>query len=104
FLAEQSPNLDVEVELERRRTQVNRRVGLGLERNTQLARANSVAPPAGVRRSMAHGSQVEQRRSSITPSSPDLEEDTQILDSPYNNMQPRSRDTLNRAATAAAAT
>ena len=94
--------LDVEVELERRRTRINRRGGLGstvrysvpsrATRDLDSLRTGSPGP-------------VPRRNSRSQPNSPvgpDLATALTFLDGPYSNTAPRSRETLNRAATAAA--
>ncbi|PWY91141.1 hypothetical protein BO70DRAFT_376891 [Aspergillus heteromorphus CBS 117.55] len=95
MLNEPNSSLDTEVELERRRTRLHRNAAS--PRARALAResypsANSVihAPPPNVRRNSSFFS---------GSSNGDVQA---IPDSPYDNTQPRSRDTLRRAATAAA--
>jgi hypothetical protein len=114
LLKEQSANLDVEVELERRRTQLHRGEA-GSPRNTIAERIGSTPQTFPSTRN------ITQRLPVVTPiitetltNSPSTvgEEDNNdnndnnnnILDAPYSNTQPRSRDSLYRAASAAAAT
>lgn len=103
-LREQSPSLDTEVELERRRTQLHRPV-IGSRPGQRQANAARESFPAATGSSQKLLSN-NQRGSRSQPSSPvdiDSSDNAHILDSPYSNTQPRSRDTLHRAATAAAA-
>ncbi|OJD15090.1 hypothetical protein AJ78_04637 [Emergomyces pasteurianus Ep9510] len=104
-LPEQDSTMDVEVELERRRTRVNRRGGLGRNRNTVVERSATLAR----HRASIASTHVEpppvptrvHRNSFSHPSSP-IDPHPQAVESPYSNTQPRSQDTLSRAATAAA--
>ncbi|PGH02157.1 hypothetical protein AJ79_07703 [Helicocarpus griseus UAMH5409] len=108
-LPERDSTLDVEVELERRRTQVNRRGGLGQNRNAVIERSATLAR----HRASIGSTHVEPttptrvHRNSISqpssPTDPNLVADFQTVDSTYSNTQPRSQDILSRAATAAAA-
>jgi len=107
MLREQNPSLDAEVELERRRTQLHRGV-VESPRNPLSQRSASAAResfPAATGSSQKLLSS-NQGGSHSQPSSPidwEPSDNAHILDSPYSNTQPRSRDTLHRAATAAAA-
>ncbi|PGH00735.1 hypothetical protein GX51_05616 [Blastomyces parvus] len=108
-LPERDSTMDVEVELERRRTRVNRRGGLGRNRNAVIERSATLArhrasigsphietPPVPTR---GHRNSLSQ------PSSPTdltLALDLQAIDVPYSNTQPRSQNLLNRTTTAAA--
>ncbi|EEH48370.2 uncharacterized protein PADG_04454 [Paracoccidioides brasiliensis Pb18] len=108
-LPERGSTLDVEVELERRRTRVNRCGGLGRNRNTVIERSmalsrhrasigNANVEPVVLER--AHRNSVSQPGS---PTDSILVVDLQAVENPYSNTQPRSQDILSRAATAAAA-
>ncbi|KAL5342635.1 hypothetical protein BJX70DRAFT_386117 [Aspergillus crustosus] len=96
LLREPNSSLDTEVELERRRT--------------RLHRGNSAGVPGrGVRESFPAASSMNRGRprrnsSYMSASSGEVAEGEipAIPDSPYDNTQPRSQDTLRRAATAAA--
>ncbi|KAL4951990.1 hypothetical protein BDW69DRAFT_168762 [Aspergillus filifer] len=97
LLQEPNSNLDTEVELERRRTRLHRG-------------SSSGTPGRGVRESYpaaSHSVRMRPRRNSsyLSASSSEVAdgEIPAIPDSPYDNTQPRSQDTLRRAATAAAA-
>ncbi|KAL5361903.1 hypothetical protein BJX96DRAFT_166248 [Aspergillus floccosus] len=99
MLNEPNSSLDTEVELERRRTRLHRR-------NDNLrTRAVRESYPAATSIVQTHSFQRRRNSSVLSSSSNDLgeEEGLQGLDMPYDNTQPRSRDTLRRAATAAAA-
>ncbi|KAL1958400.1 hypothetical protein VTO42DRAFT_4501 [Malbranchea cinnamomea] len=97
-----APTLDVEVELERRRTRINRRAGLDVAARYSI-------PSRAVRDldnilTMSPTS-IHRRNSHSQPNSPtssELAAALTFIDNPYSNTAPRSRDTLNRAATAAA--
>ncbi|KAL4873254.1 hypothetical protein BDV12DRAFT_99450 [Aspergillus spectabilis] len=95
LLPEPNSSLDTEVELERRRT--------------RLHRGNSAGAGRGVRESYPAASSMNRgrprRNSSYMSASSSEVGDSEIPaipDSPYDNTQPRSQDTLRRAATAAA--
>ncbi|RAL11267.1 F-box domain protein [Aspergillus homomorphus CBS 101889] len=98
MLSEPDSSLDTEVELERRRTRIHR------------ANATSPRARAFVRESypsansVHHPSRPNIRRNSSFFSSSSNGDGYHIPESPYDNTQPRSRDTLRRAATAAANT
>ncbi|KAI9654554.1 MAG: hypothetical protein M1829_000910 [Trizodia sp. TS-e1964] len=123
LLEEERIDLEAEVAIVRRRTVAQRRTGLGRSTRSNLERASTTLdrssqipdiPP------MPHHPSIP---SSATPSSSDLadpsstpptimiggddeasyEEVQEALDGPYSHTQPRSRTTLHRAATAAAA-
>ncbi|KAL4875961.1 hypothetical protein BJY04DRAFT_232088 [Aspergillus karnatakaensis] len=96
LLREPNSSLDTEVELERRRTRIHRGNSAGL-------------PGRGVRESYPAASSQNRGRprrnsSYMSASSSDVAdgEIPAIPDGPYDNTQPRSQDTLRRAATAAA--
>ncbi|PYH90532.1 hypothetical protein BO71DRAFT_74766 [Aspergillus ellipticus CBS 707.79] len=95
MLNEPNSSLDTEVELERRRTRLHRG-------NTASPRARAFAresyPSAN---SLTLVPLANVRRNSSFFSSSSNGEVQPIPDSPYDNTQPRSRDTLRRAATAA---
>lgn len=102
MLREPNSSLDTEIELERRRTRVNRgaRHSRGGNRVSYPAAASNAAipkPPARHRRNSSLRSGSSSNTGSVNGTPP-------LADSPYLNAQPRSRDTLQRAATAAAAT
>ncbi|RDW57912.1 F-box domain protein [Aspergillus mulundensis] len=93
MLREPNSSLDTEVELERRRTRIHRgNTGRG-NRESYPAASSSNRPRARRISSYLSASSSEVADGEIPP----------ILDSPYDNTQPRSQDTLRRAATAAAA-
>ncbi|KAL2013092.1 hypothetical protein VTN00DRAFT_617 [Thermoascus crustaceus] len=106
-LREQSPSLDTEVELERRRTQLRRPV-IGSPRNSLVQRQANAARESfptttGSSQKLLSNNQRGSRSQPSSPVDIDSSDNAHILDSPYSNTQPRSRDTLHRAATAAAA-
>ncbi|KAL1965868.1 hypothetical protein VTN77DRAFT_5001 [Rasamsonia byssochlamydoides] len=106
-LREQNANLEQEVELERRRTQLRRGV-VGSPRNNVWDRPGSLSRQSfPVARSssqkLAHSSQRGSRSQASSPTQAEFGDLTLFLDGPYSNTAPRSRDTLHRAATAAAA-
>ncbi|BCR94430.1 F-box domain protein [Aspergillus luchuensis] len=96
LLSEPNSTLDTEVELERRRTRLHRG-------NAASPRARAFAresyPSAN---SVVHAPRQYARRNSSFFSGSSNSEIQHIPESPYDNTQPRSRDTLRRAATAAA--
>ncbi|PTU25050.1 hypothetical protein P175DRAFT_0426610 [Aspergillus ochraceoroseus IBT 24754] len=96
-LPEPSSSLDTEVELERRRTRVIRGRSTGVtSRGTRDSYpAASSSAHARPRRNSAYFS--------ATSSEPGEADVSAFPESPYDNTQPRSQDTLRRAATAAAA-
>ncbi|KAE8407920.1 hypothetical protein BDV37DRAFT_268701 [Aspergillus pseudonomiae] len=99
MLHEPNTSLDTEVELERRRTR--------LHRGNSSYRARTVAResyPAAISMSQSPPLIIRRNSSYFSVSSNDIGDgDTPPLpDTPYDNTQPRSRDTLRRAATAAA--
>lgn len=96
-LREPNSSLAIEVELERRRTRLNRENSSGV-------------PGRGIRESYPaantnHRGRRRRNSSFVSASSSDAAdgEIPAIIDGPYDNTQPRSQDTLRRAATAAAA-
>ncbi|KAL2867986.1 F-box domain protein [Aspergillus lucknowensis] len=97
LLREPNSSLDVEVELERRRTRLHR----GNSAAVMRREARESYPAA------SSSSRGRPRRNSfyLSPASSEVGEGEipAIPDSPYDNTQPRSQDTLRRAATAAAA-
>ncbi|PWY73759.1 F-box domain protein [Aspergillus sclerotioniger CBS 115572] len=96
MLSEPNSSLDTEVELERRRTRLHRgnaaspRARAFARESYPSANTASYAPRPNVRRNSSFFS---------GSSNGDIQH---IPESPYDNTQPRSRDTLRRAATAAA--
>ncbi|XHG06667.1 hypothetical protein AWENTII_009857 [Aspergillus wentii] len=104
MLREPNSSLDTEVELERRRTRVHR--GTTTSQRARAATRDSY-PAAALNRNKV--SPFNTRRNSFTLSSSpnndlDFGDTLAFPDTPYDNTQPRSRDTLQRAATAAAVT
>ncbi|RAH77095.1 hypothetical protein BO86DRAFT_371397 [Aspergillus japonicus CBS 114.51] len=98
MLYEPDSSLDTEVELERRRTRIHRASATS-PRARAFARESY--PSA---HSVSHASRPNIRRNSSFFSSSSNGDAYHIPESPYDNGQPRSRDTLRRAATAAANT
>ncbi|GLA08562.1 hypothetical protein AnigIFM60653_010096, partial [Aspergillus niger] len=96
ILSEPNSTIDTEVELERRRTRLHRG-------NTTSPRARAFAresyPSAN---SVVHAPRQNVLRNSSFFSGSSTSDIQHIPESPYDNTQPRSRDTLRRAATAAA--
>ncbi|EED20428.1 F-box domain protein [Talaromyces stipitatus ATCC 10500] len=89
-LREPDANLEQEVELERRRTQLRR----GAANPPRLEARESINIPVPM---------IPDRRSQSSASpDPEVGDVTLFLEGPYSNTAPRSRDTLQRAATAAA--
>ncbi|KAE8314178.1 hypothetical protein BDV41DRAFT_563833 [Aspergillus transmontanensis] len=99
MLHEPNTSLDTEVELERRRTRLHR--GNSSHRARTLARESY---PAAISMSQSPPLVIRRNSSYFSVSSNDMGEgDTPpVPDTPYDNTQPRSQDTLRRAATAAA--
>ncbi|KAB8229138.1 F-box domain protein [Aspergillus alliaceus] len=99
MLHEPNISLDTEVELERRRTRLHR--GSSSFRARALARESY---PAAISISQSPPLVIRRNSSYFSSSSNDMVdgETSPIPDTPYDNTQPRSRDTLRRAATAAA--
>ena len=101
LLKEPSSNMDTEVELERRRTRLHRDHAPSLRVRT-AGRVSRHAPSSSdhkLSQTTSRGRALSSPNSDIEPGS-----GTQVPDIPYDNTQPRSRDTLQRAATAAATT
>ncbi|KAL4973361.1 hypothetical protein BDW66DRAFT_106027 [Aspergillus desertorum] len=93
LLREPDSSLDTEIELERRRTRIHRG-SMGRGNRESYPSASLSNRPRPRRNSSYHSaSSSEVADGEIPP----------IPDSPYDNTQPRSQDTLRRAATAAAA-
>lgn len=101
LLKEPNSSMDTEVELERRRTRLHRGTAPAL----RLRTAARVSHPAVASRDHKLPPTTSGNRASPNPSN-DTEpgSSVQVPEIPYDNTQPRSRDTLQRAATAAAAT
>ncbi|QRD84661.1 hypothetical protein F9C07_1696332 [Aspergillus flavus] len=99
MLHEPNTSLDTEVELERRRTRLHR--GNSSHRARTLARESY---PAAISMSQSPPLVIRRNSSYFSVSSNDVGDgDTPpVPDTPYDNTQPRSQDTLRRAATAAA--
>ncbi|GAD93401.1 F-box domain protein [Paecilomyces variotii No. 5] len=105
LLKEQNPSLDTEVELERRRTQSRRLIGTprhGTNRRTSRPR-ESFPAATGSSQKLLSTTSTASRSQPSSPTDMEFSHLTTLLDAPYDNTQPRSRDTLQRAATAAAA-
>lgn len=100
LLPEQNRNLDVEVALLRRRTILQNQVGAPRRRSLGRS-ATAVGSPS--QRPQAHRSGSSSASIPSTPQEDDVLEDLDGFGSPYVQGQPRSRDSLSRAATAAAA-
>ncbi|KAL2814541.1 hypothetical protein BDW59DRAFT_21002 [Aspergillus cavernicola] len=97
LLREQNSSLDTEVELERRRTRLHRGNSAAI-----IRRGARESYPAA---SSSNRGRPRRNSSYLSASSSEVGdgEIPAIPDSPYDNTQPRSQDTLRRAATAAAA-
>ncbi|KAL4781690.1 hypothetical protein BJX76DRAFT_359637 [Aspergillus varians] len=97
LLREPNSSLDTEVELERRRTRLHRGNAAGVS-----GRGIRESYPAA---SSSNRGRPRRNSSYLSTSSGEVAEGEvpTVLDSPYDNTQPRSQDTLQRAATAAAA-
>ncbi|KAH8693825.1 F-box domain protein [Talaromyces proteolyticus] len=105
ILREPNANLEQEVELERRRTQLHRRV-VGSPRVNPRDRPTASRqsfPARSNSQKQNFGNQRGSRSQAGSPVSDRAVGDvTLFLDGPYSNTAPRSGDTLRRAATAAA--
>lgn len=107
-LEEHRANLEQEVELERQRTQVTRRpVGsprrvIDGERGSGAQRQSFPVGRSSSQRSILYSHRAS-RSNENSPVEATLDDLTLFLDGPYTNAAPRSRDTLHRAATSAAA-
>lgn len=97
MLREPNSSLDTEIELERRRTRVNRGTTARHVRN-----GTRVSYPAAT--SSANQKLLPRHRRNSSFGSGSSSNAYPPADLPYDNTQPRSRDTLQRAATAAAST
>lgn len=94
-LREPDANLEQEVELERRRTQLRR--GVTNPRRPEVRNSLTIPVPP------IPDTSSERSQSSVAPTlGPEVGDVTLFLEGPYSNTAPRSRDTLQRAATAAA--
>lgn len=100
ILMEPDSSLDTEVELERRRTRLHR----GDTDSTALGRRSSRAPRMNPRSTSQTFLPQIRRNSLSVPTSPEEATAGNVPEIPYDNTQPRSQDTLHRAATAAAST
>ncbi|RHZ55491.1 F-box domain protein, partial [Aspergillus thermomutatus] len=97
LLSEPNSSLDTEVELERRRTLLHHS-----DAASQRVRAAARETRTSANRDNHHILSFSPRRhSSFFSSSSNDNETPPIPDTPYDNTQPRSQDTLRRAATAA---
>lgn len=100
MLVEPDSSLDTEVELERRRTRLHRP-----DTDSALARRQSRPPLRASQRATSQTLLPHDRRNSLAlPTSGDGMSSGAVPDIPYDNTQPRSGETLQRAATAAAST
>lgn len=103
MLMEPDSSLDTEVELERRRTRLQRpdtESAIGTRGHRQPR-----PPPRGSQRRTSQTLLPHLRRNSAAlPTSADAVTPGDVPDIPYDNTQPRSHETLRRAATAAAST
>lgn len=99
MLVEPDSSLDTEVELERRRTRLHRP-----DTDSALGRRPS-RPLRGSQRATSQALLPHNRPNSLTlPTSGDVMPGGAVPDIPYDNTHPRSGETLQRAATAAAST
>jgi len=101
-LMEPDSSLDTEVELERRRTRLQR--GDTDSTISSLRRMPSRDPRRSPRPTAQTPLAHARRNSLSVPTSPEGVTAGDVPEIPYDNTQPRSRDTLQRAATAAAST
>ncbi|KAJ5590549.1 hypothetical protein N7450_004521 [Penicillium hetheringtonii] len=101
-LMEPDSSLDTEVELERRRTRLQR--GDTDSTISSLRRMPSRDPRRSPRPTAQTPLAHARRNSLSVPTSPEGVTVGDVPEIPYDNTQPRSRDTLQRAATAAAST
>ena len=100
ILMEPDSSLDTEVELERRRTRLRRP-----DTDSVLAPRPSMPPLRGTQRSTSQTQLPIRRHNSLAvPTSPGGSTSGGVVDVPYDNTQPRSHETLHRAATATAST
>ncbi|KAK2744617.1 hypothetical protein FQN57_004222 [Myotisia sp. PD_48] len=95
-LPERRSTLDVEVEIERRRTFHNRQRGLGTRRLPSEQHGRN-----GLRNRRASIPQVDDLAASDQLTPAEAASLLPLLDNPYSNTSPRSTDILRRAATAA---
>lgn len=98
ILVEPDSSLDTEVELERRRTRLHRP-----DTDSTLARRVSRPPLRGSQRAASQTLLPHHRRNSLALPTDGISSGA-VPDIPYDNTQPRSGETLQRAATAAAST
>lgn len=99
ILTEPDSSLDTEVELERRRTRLRRP-----DTDPSLAHRPSMPPLRGAQRSASQVQIPLRRRNSLVAPIPGEPTSSDVVDIPYDNTQPRSQETLHRAATATAST
>lgn len=102
ILMEPDSSLDTEVELERRRTRLHR--GDTDPTLSALGHRPSRAPRMNPRSTSQTILPHIRRNSLSVPTSPEEATPGNVPEIPYDNTQPRSHDTLHRAATAAAST
>jgi hypothetical protein len=99
ILTEPDSSLDTEVELERRRTRLRRP-----DTDSSLINRPSIPPTRGAQLSTSQAQIPVRRRNSLAaPTHVELTS-SGAVDIPYDNTQPRSQETLHRAATATATT
>ncbi|KAJ5684367.1 uncharacterized protein N7477_000712 [Penicillium maclennaniae] len=96
-LTEPDSSLDTEVELERRRTRLRRP-----DTESSLAHWPSMPPSRGAQRSTSQAQIPLHRHNSILAPISGEPTSNDVVDIPYDNTQPRSQETLHRAATATA--
>lgn len=101
MLVEPDSSLDTEVELERRRTRLHRG---DTDSSLAVLGRSSRTPYRGSSRSASQINLHLRRNSLALPTPSNGLNGVDIPDIPYDNTQPRSQDTLHRAATAAAST
>lgn len=106
MLREQSPSMEVEIELERTRSRLHRS-GLSSRTNpsqhpSRSAVRNSYPATHGENQKLQNLGDNSYMQGTADDAGPDYA--PSLVDMPYSNTQPRSHDTLRRAATAAATT
>ncbi|OOQ82985.1 F-box domain protein [Penicillium brasilianum] len=104
MLTEPDSSLDTEVELERRRTRLHRGDTDPTSLTGLVHRPSHAITRENRRTASQHAFSHLNRSSSALATFPDGPTRGDVVDIPYDNTQPRSQDTLHRAATAAAST
>lgn len=104
MLTEPDSSLDTEVELERRRTRLQRGDTDPTTLTGPVHRPSRAHARETRRAASQHALSHLHRSTSAVVTSPDGPTRGEVVDIPYDNTQPRSQDTLHRAATAAAST